>query len=249
MITNSTKVLSTLKGGARLAPTAWAGVAIASTAVANVPGMADAYNNWESIHSRLDTAVKSYVAILLTKEKDGWIAHHRVGVRRRRPADAGGALESLRAYVKNVAGIVDELGTRPRRELAGHRQDRGDAAGPRHDRGGHAGDPVLGRRDGQPEDAGHHGQSGHRRLDRRAGQARRLGGREHVGLLLRQGVGPVVQPGAHRLGQGRLHQGEDHPASCPTSRRPRPAPGQPPQCAEGRDVQRVLLEEMPEPYK
>lgn len=109
VITNSTKVLSTLKGGARLAPTAWAGVAIASTAVANVPGMADAYNNWESIHSRLDTAVKSYVAVLLTKEKEGWIADDREAfddaVQRMQEA-----LESLRAYVKNVAGIVDELG-------------------------------------------------------------------------------------------------------------------------------------------
>ncbi|WP_436760063.1 hypothetical protein [Streptosporangium sp. V21-05] len=109
VITNSTKVLSTLKGGARLAPTAWAGVAIASTAVANVPGMADAYNNWESVHSRLDTAVKSYVAVLLTKEKEGWIADDREAfddaVQRMQEA-----LESLRAYVKNVAGIVDELG-------------------------------------------------------------------------------------------------------------------------------------------
>ena len=129
----------------RLAPTAWAGVAIASTAVANVPGMADAYNNWESIHSRLDTAVKSYVAILLTKEKEGWIADDREpfhdAVQRMQEA-----LESLRAYVKNVAGIVDELGDAYLCELAGDRQDRGDAAGPRHDRGGHAGDPVLGRR-------------------------------------------------------------------------------------------------------
>ncbi|MDP9865464.1 MULTISPECIES: hypothetical protein [Streptosporangium] len=109
VLVNSTKVLSNLEKGARLAPTLWAGVAIATTAVANVPGMADIYNNWDSIHARLDTANKSYAAALLNKHKDGWIAEDRDAfddaVQRYQEA-----LESLRAYIKTIAGIVDELG-------------------------------------------------------------------------------------------------------------------------------------------
>ncbi|GAA3115036.1 hypothetical protein [Streptosporangium carneum] len=109
VVVNSAKVISGLEKGARLAPTAWAGVAIAATAVANVPGMGDAYNNWESLHSRLDTANKSYVAALLNKGKEGWIAEDRDAF-----DDAvqhyQEALESLRAYIKTIAGIVDELG-------------------------------------------------------------------------------------------------------------------------------------------
>jgi hypothetical protein len=109
VIVNSTKIISTMEKGARLAPTAWAGVAIAVTAIANVPGMADIYNNWESLHSRLDTANKSYVAMLLNKGKEGWIADDRDAfddaVQRYQEA-----LESLRGYIKTIAGIVDELG-------------------------------------------------------------------------------------------------------------------------------------------
>ena len=85
------------------------GVAMASTAVANVPAMADAYNNWESLHSRLDTAIKSFVRNLGDKSKGGWIAADQDAfmdaVERYQEA-----LESLRGYIKNIAGIVDELG-------------------------------------------------------------------------------------------------------------------------------------------
>ncbi|MEV4250977.1 hypothetical protein AB0J63_47275 [Streptosporangium canum] len=109
VMVNSAKVLSSLEKGTRLMPTAWAGVAIAATAAANVPGMADIYNNWTSLHSRLDTAVKSYLADLKTKGKDGWIAEDRDAF-----DDAvqkyQEELESLRGYIKNIADIVDELG-------------------------------------------------------------------------------------------------------------------------------------------
>ncbi|WP_405140188.1 hypothetical protein OG589_25220 [Sphaerisporangium sp. NBC_01403] len=85
------------------------GIGIATTAVANVPGMADAYNNWESLHSRLDTAIKSFARNLGDKGKDGWIAEDHDAF-----VDAierlQEALESLRGYIKNIAGIVDELG-------------------------------------------------------------------------------------------------------------------------------------------
>ncbi|MFC7380834.1 hypothetical protein [Sphaerisporangium rhizosphaerae] len=102
-------VLNDLRKAALLSRPLVVGSAIAATAVANVPGMADAYNNWESIHSRLDTAIKSYIRNLGDKGKDGWIAlDHDAYV------DAverfQEAMESLRGYVKNIAGIVDELG-------------------------------------------------------------------------------------------------------------------------------------------
>ncbi|MEU1876150.1 hypothetical protein ABZ470_02485 [Streptosporangium sp. NPDC020072] len=109
VVANSSKIISSLEKGARLAPTLWAGVAIAGTAVANVPGMADAYNNWESIHSRLDTLNKSFLASLRDKEKDGWIAKDREAFNHA-VQQYQEAVESLRAYVKAVAGIVDELG-------------------------------------------------------------------------------------------------------------------------------------------
>lgn len=109
VLTDASKILSNLQKGARLAPTLYAGVAIAATAAANVPGMADVYNNWESLHSRLDTAVKSYSAALLTAGAGGWIAEDRDAyedaVRRFQEG-----LESMRGYVKTIAGIVDEVG-------------------------------------------------------------------------------------------------------------------------------------------
>ncbi|MFC4529510.1 hypothetical protein [Sphaerisporangium dianthi] len=102
-------VLDDLRKAALLSRPLLVGTAIAGTAVANVPGMADAYNNWESIHSRLDTAIKSYIRNLGDKGKDGWVAEDHDAY-----ADAveryQEALESLRGYVKNIAGIVDELG-------------------------------------------------------------------------------------------------------------------------------------------
>lgn len=109
VLTDASKILSNLQKGARLAPTLYAGVAIAATAAANVPGMADVYNNWESLHSRLDTAVKSYSAALLAAGAGGWIAEDRDAyedaVRRFQEG-----LESMRGYVKTIAGIVDEVG-------------------------------------------------------------------------------------------------------------------------------------------
>ncbi|MEO3810482.1 hypothetical protein ABGB17_15900 [Sphaerisporangium sp. B11E5] len=102
-------VLRDLRQAALLSRPLVTGVAMAATAVANVPGMAEAYNNWESLHSRLDTANKTYIRNLGEAGKDGWIAADRDAF-----ADAveryQEAVESLRAYVKTVAGIVDELG-------------------------------------------------------------------------------------------------------------------------------------------
>ncbi|WP_248961035.1 hypothetical protein [Sphaerisporangium perillae] len=102
-------VLNDLRKAALLSRPLLVGSALAATAVANVPGMANAYNNWESIHSRLDTAIKSYIRNLGDKGKDGWIAKDHDAY-----VDAveryQEAMESLRAYVKAIAGIVDELG-------------------------------------------------------------------------------------------------------------------------------------------
>ncbi|GGL14909.1 hypothetical protein Sme01_16200 [Sphaerisporangium melleum] len=102
-------VLNDLRKAALMSRSLLLGCAIAGTAVANVPGMADAYNNWESIHSRLDTAIKSYIRNLGDKGKDGWIAvdHDAYADAVERYQEA---MESLRGYVKNIAGIVDELG-------------------------------------------------------------------------------------------------------------------------------------------
>ncbi|MCG5220535.1 hypothetical protein [Streptosporangium sp. KLBMP 9127] len=87
-----------------------AGVAVASTAVANVPGMSDIYNNWEGIHSRLDNTVKALLNNLATKNKEGWIADDRDAF-----SDAverfQQAVESLRGYVKTIASIVDDIGS------------------------------------------------------------------------------------------------------------------------------------------
>ncbi|MFF0307938.1 hypothetical protein ACFYSC_10930 [Streptosporangium sp. NPDC004379] len=109
VMTDASKIISSLQKGSRLAPTLYAGVVIAATAVANVPGMADVYNNWESLHSRLDTAVKSYSAALLTTGSQGWIADDRDAYEDAvRHFQEG--LESMRGYIKTIAGIVDEIG-------------------------------------------------------------------------------------------------------------------------------------------
>ncbi|MEU9887532.1 hypothetical protein [Sphaerisporangium sp. NPDC051011] len=106
---SAASILNDLRKAALLSRPLTVGVAIASTAIANVPGMADAYNNWESIHSRLDTANKSFIRNLGDKGKEGWIAadHDAFVDAVERYQEA---LESLRGYVKNIAGIVDELG-------------------------------------------------------------------------------------------------------------------------------------------
>ncbi|MFC6087177.1 hypothetical protein [Sphaerisporangium aureirubrum] len=102
-------VLRDLRRAAMLSRPLTVGIAMAATAVANVPGMADAYNNWESLHSRLDTVNKTYIRNLGESGKDGWIAadHDAFSDAVERYQEA---VESLRAYVKTVAGIVDELG-------------------------------------------------------------------------------------------------------------------------------------------
>ncbi|GAA5062470.1 hypothetical protein HNP84_007942 [Thermocatellispora tengchongensis] len=86
------------------------GAALAATAFANVPGMSDIYNNWESIHSRLDNTIKALLNNLATKNADGWIAADRDAF-----VDAverfQQAVESLRGYIKTIAGLVDDLGS------------------------------------------------------------------------------------------------------------------------------------------
>jgi hypothetical protein len=106
---SAASVLNDLRKAAMLSRPLTVGVAMAATAIANVPGMADAYNNWESLHSRLDTANKSFVRNLGDKGKDGWVAadHDAFVDAVERYQEA---LETLRGYVKNIAGIVDELG-------------------------------------------------------------------------------------------------------------------------------------------
>ncbi|GII60384.1 hypothetical protein Skr01_04690 [Sphaerisporangium krabiense] len=106
---SAASVLNDLRKAALLSRPLTVGVAMASTAVANVPGMADAYANWDSIHARLDTANKSFLRNLGDKGKDGWIAadHDAFSDAVERFQEA---LETLRGYVKSVAGIVDELG-------------------------------------------------------------------------------------------------------------------------------------------
>ncbi|MDH2425081.1 hypothetical protein [Sphaerisporangium sp. TRM90804] len=106
---SAASVLDDLRKAALLSRPLTVGIAMAGTAVANVPGMADAYNNWDSIHARLDTANKSFVRNLGEKGKDGWIAadHDAFMDAVERYQEA---LETLRNYVKTTAGIVDELG-------------------------------------------------------------------------------------------------------------------------------------------
>ena len=106
---SAASILNDLRKAAMLSRPLTVGVAIAATAIANVPGMADAYNNWESLYSRLDTANKSFMRNLGDKGKDGWISEdHEAFVHAVERFQE--ALESLRGYVKNIAGIVDELG-------------------------------------------------------------------------------------------------------------------------------------------
>ncbi|GAA3812119.1 hypothetical protein GCM10022226_35970 [Sphaerisporangium flaviroseum] len=102
-------VLDDLRKASMLSRPLTVGVAMATTAIANVPGMASAYNNWESIYARLDTANKSFIRNLGDKGKDGWVAadHDAFVDAVERYQEA---LESLRGYVKGISGIVDELG-------------------------------------------------------------------------------------------------------------------------------------------
>ncbi|MFI7130778.1 hypothetical protein ACIBQ1_34160 [Nonomuraea sp. NPDC050153] len=86
-------------------------VAIAGTAIANEPGMAQAASNWKhGISGRLDDGVKQLLAQVVTTSRDGWVArdqqefervvwllHREIGVLRGVLGDVGGMMDEIAA--------------------------------------------------------------------------------------------------------------------------------------------------------
>ncbi|WP_214414280.1 LysM peptidoglycan-binding domain-containing protein [Sphaerisporangium fuscum] len=84
------------------------GIIIASTAVVNIWGIAEAYNNWMSIYSRLDTLNKAVLKELSGKN-DGWIAEDHEAFTQA-VMRFQGELEAFRGYVQSVAKFTDDVG-------------------------------------------------------------------------------------------------------------------------------------------
>jgi hypothetical protein len=98
-------------------------VLIASTAVANEPGMAQAAVNWKhGIAGRLDDGIKQLLPQLVNASRDGWVAldqqefervvwlfHREIGVLRGVLGDIGGMMDEVAAGYRNywlsVAGL------------------------------------------------------------------------------------------------------------------------------------------------
>ncbi|MEU6996979.1 hypothetical protein [Nonomuraea sp. NPDC046570] len=103
------RVLDLLKGLGRLAVGLTPAIALAGTAIANEPGMAQAASNWKhGISARLDDGVKQLLPQILNTARDGWIARDRDELERaiwlyHREIGA------LRGVFSDLAGMIDEV--------------------------------------------------------------------------------------------------------------------------------------------
>ncbi|MBN6056483.1 hypothetical protein JYK22_31435, partial [Nonomuraea sp. RK-328] len=103
------KVLESLKTLGRISLWLLPGIAIASTAIANEPGMAQAAANWKSgIAARMDGGVKQLLSQLASAQKNNWIAADRTEYERVLwMFDT--EMEALRNAFTQIGGMIDEV--------------------------------------------------------------------------------------------------------------------------------------------
>ncbi|GLX00590.1 hypothetical protein [Microtetraspora sp. NBRC 16547] len=104
----SRAALEALKEAAKSAPALWTGVAIALTAVANVPGMSDAKANWNALAKVLEVEYPGILGNAAFVSRGDWIADDQ-----RAFLDAtshfGGDLQKLSGLCYTMEGQVDQV--------------------------------------------------------------------------------------------------------------------------------------------
>ncbi|MEU7896856.1 hypothetical protein AB0B45_28840 [Nonomuraea sp. NPDC049152] len=103
------KAMEFLKKLGRVSAGVLPAIAIASTMLANEPGMAQAASNWKSgIAARLDDGVKQLLPQLIATSKEGWIAMDRLEFERV-VWEFHREIGALRSVLSDVGGMIDEV--------------------------------------------------------------------------------------------------------------------------------------------
>lgn len=100
--------LDDLKLAARSAPAIMVGVTIATTALANVPGMGEAKSNWNSLAKALEVEYPSLVGNAVFLSRAGWIADDREAFLNA-AALFSGDLQKLSGLCYTMEGQVDQV--------------------------------------------------------------------------------------------------------------------------------------------
>jgi hypothetical protein len=101
--------MTTLKTSASMSRMLAVGVAIAATAIANVPGMGDASANWTAIAARLDAGVKLPLNDAIAQARTEWIAEDRQAFDSAVTAFQGDT-EATRKFFEQIEKCLDDIG-------------------------------------------------------------------------------------------------------------------------------------------
>jgi hypothetical protein len=101
--------MTTLRTGATISKMLAFGVAIASTAIANVPGMGNASANWTAIAARLDAGVKLPLNDAIAQARSEWIAEDRQAFDSAVTAFQGDT-EATRKFFEQIEKCLDDIG-------------------------------------------------------------------------------------------------------------------------------------------
>ncbi|WP_433418258.1 hypothetical protein ACQP1V_02035 [Microtetraspora malaysiensis] len=105
---SSKAALDALKEAARSAPALWTGVAIAATAVANVPAMGEAKANWNALAKALEVEYPGMVGNAAFISRGDWIADDQRAFLHT-TAVFGGDLQKLSGVCYSMEGQVDQV--------------------------------------------------------------------------------------------------------------------------------------------
>lgn len=100
--------LNSLKMAARSAPAIMVGVTIATTALANVPGMGQAKSNWGALAKALEVEYPGMVGNAVFMSRAGWIADDREAFLHAASV-FGGDLQKLSGLCYAMEGQVDQV--------------------------------------------------------------------------------------------------------------------------------------------
>ncbi|MGP3960171.1 hypothetical protein ACTWPT_29605 [Nonomuraea sp. 3N208] len=104
----ATAALNQLKLAAKSAPGIIVGVAIATTALANWPGMGEAKSNWNSLAKALEVEYPSLIGNAVFLSRAGWVADDREAFLNA-AALFTGDLQKLSGLCYNMEGQVDQV--------------------------------------------------------------------------------------------------------------------------------------------
>jgi hypothetical protein len=105
----ATSTMASLKTAATMSRMLGFGVAIAATAVANVPAMGNASANWTSIAARLDAGVKLPLNDAIAQARSEWIAEDRQAFDSAVTAFQGDT-EATRKFFEQIEKCLDDIG-------------------------------------------------------------------------------------------------------------------------------------------